>query len=1564
MKKAISFLLSCALVMTGCGAAQGTGGSSGAAGTTRETARDSAEQAQENAEEAQENSEEAQENSEQAAEAGTAGEKPALEVLGEEEDTFDRAVKNRSSQTAADPDACILRERVSAQTGTEGARTESEAGGPAAKAPKEYTVMVYVVGSNLESRVGAATSDIEEMEDAGLDFDKTNLLVYTGGSRRWVSDIPNDTNSVLDISREDEGRIIAGTDRAANMGSPQTLTEFVNYCTRNYPADHYALVLWDHGGGPLWGYGSDELFGNDSLNLDELRTAMSGTMFGTDRKLDWVGFDACLMGSIENAVLWKDYAQYLIGSEEVEAGRGWDYHFLSVFNDSPTAEESARAVVDAYGTYYEENRSEFFAPDATLSVMDLSAADGVTDAVNSLFSSMNEGVLGGDYAKINQARSKAKAFGLSSVESVEAAYDLLDLKDFTEQLRELYPSECDAAADAVDRMVIHSTANVEGAGGVSIYIPGNNKALYNASEDLAAGNEPISSGYGNFVDSFAGEWMAESEIAWNLEAPSVSGDELTLPLTQEQVQNVSQAYYAILWRNSAGEYMRALIDIPIEADEEGILHIPADPMLVTTTSDMQKNEIPWTCRQVSAKAGVNTYSTLKTYISAANEFTDYQPILDEEVEVIFKNKAGESGTTVKDVISLSGGAWSSGKGSVDVTSYTTILDMGCFGRTPRRKENGEMEPFSNWNKSGSYESSPLPVDKSFSFVMRPASSFDLKFICQVVVRDVHDGIHASDYTELPVGKEREIVEEKTPGGVLRYEIFEDHAELYEYEGSDTAVEVAAAVSGKPVTVIGGGAFRSNNDKYLTEEPYAETVKLPDSITEIGVLALPHVKQVNLPDGLKVIGERGLEYLGAEEITLPDGLESIGSAAFMGSELKKVKIPDSVQKIGPIPFLYCSRLKEIQVGKNNKNYKSADGVLYTKDGRRLIQYPAGKGESCRIEEGTETIAYGAFAATDSSGLLDEAVYLRQVTFPDTLRTIENAAFINCEYLESIELPDSLEKIGKDAFGKVFNYYAPETQIGPIRIGPAVREIGEWAFSGIGTEGFEVDENNEYYASRDGFITNKAGDTILAAPRRTDGNLEIPEGITTLPDHVFMHVFAPDFYIPDSVFRFAPETFGDNAPNITIHCTDGSAAKAYAEKYGINYEIVGEEGVSGAAAKSAYTKETQSEDGVTLLWHVFADHAELAEMETDDSKKVYEVPAQYKNLPVTALGSEGQTEYELGAAYVDKIVIPASVQSVSVEFLGNLYGTVQIEVARDNPSLRSVDNVLLTQDGELLFYPRDRQDREYTVPDGTRAIGEEAFYSCSYLEKVTLPDTVYTIGKSAFQNCYLLAEVTLGEGIENIDNGAFWGCDALTRIDFPKNLRTIGDYAFRDTKLRDVKIPSTVEAIGSAAFTVGEGFGEITLPENLTYLGFSAFEADDSAEAPYRAQQESLKIPEGILFEPGMIQGIEVMNFEVAENNPHHSIKDGLLMSADAKTLVCVPGGREGELTVPEGTETIQYYAFNECPHLTDVYVPDSVTDIGNLGEDGFDAPCPYKVHCHAGSETQRQLEAVSVEWIEW
>ena len=104
----------------------------------------------------------------------------------------------------------------------------------------------------------------------------------------------------------------------SSMADPETLQDFVAWGAVKYPAKKYGLVLWDHGGGSKTGIFIDELFENDTMYLYELGEALrgGGVMFET------VLFDACLMANVETAYIIKDYARYMVASEEVVVGQG------------------------------------------------------------------------------------------------------------------------------------------------------------------------------------------------------------------------------------------------------------------------------------------------------------------------------------------------------------------------------------------------------------------------------------------------------------------------------------------------------------------------------------------------------------------------------------------------------------------------------------------------------------------------------------------------------------------------------------------------------------------------------------------------------------------------------------------------------------------------------------------------------------------------------------------------------------------------------------------------------------------------------------------------------------------------------------------------------------------------------------------------------------------------------------------------------------------------------------------------------------------------------------------
>lgn len=184
------------------------------------------------------------------------------------------------------------------------------------------TVMVYMNGSNLESQDGQASMDLQEMVNAG-NSDNVNVIVQTMGTKRWRSTYGISSKHAQTWKVTGKGLQCVRNDLdQLDCTDPSTLAEFVSWTAQNYPADRYILLLWDHGGGPVYGYGYDEWRGqNATLTMDEMQAALkaAGVYF------DFIGMDCCLMGSLEVCCALYDYCDYTILSENFESGLGWYY---------------------------------------------------------------------------------------------------------------------------------------------------------------------------------------------------------------------------------------------------------------------------------------------------------------------------------------------------------------------------------------------------------------------------------------------------------------------------------------------------------------------------------------------------------------------------------------------------------------------------------------------------------------------------------------------------------------------------------------------------------------------------------------------------------------------------------------------------------------------------------------------------------------------------------------------------------------------------------------------------------------------------------------------------------------------------------------------------------------------------------------------------------------------------------------------------------------------------------------------------------------------------------------
>ena len=219
----------------------------------------------------------------------------------------------------------------------------------------QATVFVYMNGSDLESEDGEATEDLCEMLAANISS-QVNVLVETIGTKSWSKRLGIASDHTQRYKAE-AGNLVLVDDSLGQLDctSPDTLADFISWGAENYPANRYILIFWDHGAGPVYGFGYDEHQSEDSvLTIDEIQTAIrqSGIYF------DIIGMDSCIMSSLELCCAMYNYCDYMILSEDFESGYGWSYTgWLNALSDntSISSEELGKIIVDDMIADNEEN---------------------------------------------------------------------------------------------------------------------------------------------------------------------------------------------------------------------------------------------------------------------------------------------------------------------------------------------------------------------------------------------------------------------------------------------------------------------------------------------------------------------------------------------------------------------------------------------------------------------------------------------------------------------------------------------------------------------------------------------------------------------------------------------------------------------------------------------------------------------------------------------------------------------------------------------------------------------------------------------------------------------------------------------------------------------------------------------------------------------------------------------------------------------------------------------------------------------------------------------------------
>jgi len=338
-------------------------------------------------------------------------------------------------------------------------------------------IALYVIGSDLESDGEAATFDFYEIlrgYQSGSSQDRVDLIIAFGGSSKpgWEG---IKYVSINELFQDAEDGIFGNGEylyenKEVDMAEKETLKEFLDFVKTNYinkeKYDKKILIFWDHGNAYL-GYGLNDLT-NRELSVNDLAEALAVSNI----KWDLIGFDACLMGNLEVAAYMKNFAHYMLASEETEPGHGWDYEaFIGYVTNNPDASvvDIAKKIIDSYIDNPQHVRGK------TLSLLDLTQTDKVIDSVDSVFLDLQSLTSIENYQDIGTAIVQSKEFGKSKKNEIETSVDLEHMVKLIKQSNPSLSTKIDDLISKLNQFVVYARHDsVEpNSYGVSIYSPKN-----------------------------------------------------------------------------------------------------------------------------------------------------------------------------------------------------------------------------------------------------------------------------------------------------------------------------------------------------------------------------------------------------------------------------------------------------------------------------------------------------------------------------------------------------------------------------------------------------------------------------------------------------------------------------------------------------------------------------------------------------------------------------------------------------------------------------------------------------------------------------------------------------------------------------------------------------------------------------------------------------------------------------------------------------------------------------------------------------------------------------------
>ena len=844
-----------------------------------------------------------------------------------------------------------------------------------------------------------------------------------------------------------------------------------------------------------------------------------------------------------------------------------------------------------------------------------------------------------------------------------------------------------------------------------------------------------------------------------------------------------------------------------------------------------------------------------------------------------------------------------------------------------------------------------------------------------------------------------------------------------------------------VTGIGDGAFEGCT--------YMTSVAIPNSVTNIGDSAFRGcgcLASVTIPDSVTNIGSNAFYFCSSlANVLIPEGVTSIGASAFGGCRtLTEVVIPNSVTNVGDYAFWGCRGLMNVSIpatviSMGNETFRWCESLEYLTIQDGVTSIGDSMFADCtnltvvRIPNSVTNI--GRWAFDRCKGIRDVTVsqYVcdRQVcsVFPSAFESITNVvilnsvtniggygAFIGCESLTQVKIPDSVTSIGERAFCRCVGLTS-------MTIPNGVTNIGDQAFSGcsgltsvtipgsvvdMGVCAFQGCKNLAHVAMLDG--VESIGDSAFVGCTSLT-NITIPNSVTNIESYAFANctnlvtVTLPDSvtHIGESAFQFCSSltrltipqdvtSIGNTAFQNCSSLTSVTIA-GFLDSYSQSHIYIG-------TPSKLTTYVTANWTGPTDTWQGRA------------------VEYLTHSLSFDPNGGEGEMESQKVIWYgTTNIVLNAFVRN-GFGFLGWATSPDGEVAYADGAEITPEDDMALyavwkttsptwTIEDGVLTYVELNGDTDIAIPEGVVAVGEYAFGG-SEITSVRLPASLQVLEPYAFSCCYALTNITFSIGLKSIGECAFEGCYSLSGVfELPEGLTSIGRaFVFSGSQITDLVLPSTLTSLDEQEFLWCDSLENIWFKGNAPEVpdGSSRTDAAKYETSPYYDAPENLvsRVRFGSTGWFGSTTALPA-KWPVKEwpdyaardikrygGNPPRGTsgvvpddaslvfpiwfvdESGVSWCIDEMgTLAGVELNGHVTVSIPSGTTAIEAEVFKDCGELKEVIIPDGVKSIGEYAFAGCvgltNVTIPDSVESvgeHAFDGCSSLKEAFAPESLKW